>query len=181
MAVSTKARTVKPRNEITAEYVRSILAYDPNTGIFRWKNRSDVSACANQRFGKVAGFADKDGYTVIQIWTRRYCAHRLAWLVTTGAWPAKDIDHINGDRRDCRLANLREATRQQNLRNMKLRPNNKSGFKWVSWSKATKSWKAQIRDGNTNLYLGSFKTREEAHATACEAARKLHKEFARTN
>jgi hypothetical protein len=164
---------------LPVKLVRAILSYDPNTGILRWKKRKDIPAIADRRVGKIAGSLDKDGYTHVEIYDKRYPGHRIIWAIVTGRWPKKDIDHINGIRTDNRWNNLRLATRQQNLRNMKLRATNKSGFKWVSWCKATNSWKAQIRNGITNLHLGVFKTPEEAHAVARAKAEEFHKEFAR--
>ncbi len=167
------------RKELPIAFICVALAYCPDTGKFTWKDRPDIPPKAYRRRGKPAGTRNKDGHVVIEIAGFKYPAHRIAWATVTGVWPIKDIDHINGDRADNRWSNLREATRQENLRNMKRRPNNKSGFKWVSWCKATNSWKAQIRMLGTNRHIGCFKTPEEAHKAACEAAKKHHKEFAR--
>ncbi len=167
------------RKELPIEFIKAILNYNPSTGIFRWKKRSDISPKADHKANKIAGSIDKDGYICIQINKKRYGAHRLAWVIMTGTWPKHDIDHREPPRTDNRWNNLREATRRQNLRNMRKRPNNKSGFKWVSWCKIMKAWKAQIRNDKTNLYLGCYKTPEEAHAVACEAAQRLHENFAR--
>jgi hypothetical protein len=169
----TKAKTMD------IDFLRSILDYNTTTGQFTWKNRPDTPF-ANARVGKIAGSVNKDGHLVVQIKGLRWPAHRLAWAITHGEWPKGDIDHKFGDRSDNAIDNLRPATRRQNLRNMKLRSSNKSGFKWVSYSPQTKKkWRAQIRNDRTNIYLGSFDTPEEAHEVAKKKAVELHGEFAR--
>jgi HNH endonuclease len=114
---------------ITAERLRELLHYDPNTGEFRWR-----MAKKGTYAGAVAGRynTDGDGYRQIGINRRLYKKHRLAWFYMTGAWPRHEIDHINGDRGDNRFCNLREATASENRRNMRKRVNNTSGYKGVS-------------------------------------------------
>lgn len=88
-------------------------------------------------------------------------------------------DHINGDGLDNRRSNLRVASRQQNARNRRLRADNRSGLKGVSFDKKTKRWKAQINNDRKQIVLGYFDAPEQAHAAYCEAAKKYHGEFAR--
>ena len=145
MADKTIPQSRASRNDLTAAYVRSILDYDPETGWFRWKWRDDLRRCDNARCaGNVAGAQDGNGYHRIRIDGRRYKAHRLAWLIVTGAWPAEQIDHRNGVRDDNRVANLREATNRENGRNGRLPRNNTSGFKGVSWHRQSRRWQAYI-------------------------------------
>lgn len=169
------------RSDLTAEYVRSILHYDPETGVFVWKSRPDIRPSANaRREGKVAGCVDPYGYQRIGVDGHRYFGHRLAWLHTHGEWPKGQLDHIDGNRANNRIANLRIATTAQNAANSRAHRDNRSGFKGVSWSKVAKRWIAQISRAGQYRYLGYFDTPEEAHAAYCEAARELHGEFART-
>ena len=90
---------------LTAELARDVMDYDPDTGVFRWK-----ASRGARRAGAVAGHLASIGYWYIQVDGRHYLAHRLAWLITNGAFPADQIDHIDGDRANNRLANFREAT-----------------------------------------------------------------------
>jgi hypothetical protein len=90
--------------------VHELLSYEPRFGYFFWKiNRGSSKA------GDVAGSVCPDGYRLIKVDGKSYKAHRLAWLMTHGEWPAEQIDHINGVRTDNRIVNLREASKKQNL------------------------------------------------------------------
>lgn len=160
------------RKPPTAELVRELLIYNPETGVFTWRvNRGWLKA------GTVAGSPHRAGYTILGIALRMYRAHRIAWLYMTGKWPADAIDHINGIRDDNRWANLREATWQENLRSTKRRIDNTSGFKGVR--KEGTKWVASIYPNRKRIKLGTFDTPEEAHAAYCAAAEQLYGEFAR--
>lgn len=108
---------------ITAEYVRSILDYDPETGVFTWKHRDDVGKAWNTRYaGTIASSLEvrkRDGYKRIHISINKkfYRAHRLAYLIMTGEWPASTIDHKNGDASDNRWENIRLADFYQQNQN----------------------------------------------------------------
>lgn len=170
----------KPNNDLSFALVDSLVAYDPDTGEVRWKHRPDADPWWNGRHaGRLTKTKDKDGYNVIVINGRRYTLHRIAFLLMTARWPTDDIDHINGTRDDNRWVNLREATRAQNLWNMRLKASNTSGFKGVSWSKVMNKWLAQIRTPGTNRMLGYFATPEEAADAYRKAATELRGEFAR--
>ena len=154
---------------LTAERLREVLHYDPETGVFTWRVRA-----GHAKIGDVAGGYDGRGYRVIGVDGALYRAHRLAWLYTTGAWPADQIDHINGARDDNRFANLREATHRENGQNRTAHPFNTSGHPGVCWHKAAQKWMAQIRTSQKHRYLGLFSTPEEAAAAYVEAKRRLH-------
>lgn len=110
---------------LTKEYINECLTYEPNTGKFFWKKRplehfSSERQCKgfNTRYvGKEACHINYAGYLKVMIDHKTYRAHRLAWLITHGNWPKDQIDHIDRNRRNNRLANLREATQSQNLAN----------------------------------------------------------------
>lgn len=157
---------------ITPERLREVLYYDPETGTFTWK----VSYANGCKPGKVAGRIHK-GYRQICVDRRLYFAHRLAWLYQTGEWPKNQIDHINGVSSDNRFVNLREATNPQNQRNRPQLHRNTSGFKGVTRLRSGR-WQAQIGANRKKNYLGCFSTPEEAYAAYCDAAEKLHGEFA---
>ena len=156
--------------DLTAERLREILHYDPDTGIFtiavRLTNRTKV--------GGIAGCIDKSiGYRVVWIDGKSYRAHRLAWLYVYGKFPKKHIDHINGKKDDNRICNLREVTPFENAQN-KVRPqqNNSSGYLGVS--KNRKGWRARVTLHGEEFHIGTFQTKQEAHDAYLNAKRNLH-------
>jgi hypothetical protein len=168
---------------LDAEAVRQLLEYDPTTGEFTWiKREGDTRGVHiwNTRFaGKMAGRISSYGYREIAISSRLYKAHRLAWIYMTGEWPTDQIDHIDGDRLNNRLVNLRPATREQNAHNCRRHRDNKTGFKGVAFYKPTGKFHAVIASYGKKFSLGYFPTPEDAHAAYCIAAKRLHGEFAR--
>ena len=157
------------RPELTAEYLRSILSYDPETGIFTWKIGS-----ANQvKAGDIAGCPDGDGYLRIRVQSRLYRAHRLAWFYVYGEWPTDRIDHINRIRSDNRISNLRDVSQKQNLQNAGKYSHNTSGHSGVSWHKQSSKWRARIMHNQKHFHLGYFSILEEA-ISARKAAEKTY-------
>jgi hypothetical protein len=159
---------------LTAERLRRLLSYDPETGVFTWR-----SPGTGRRVSGIAGCLGGTGYWHINLDNRIYPAQRLAWLYQTGEWPAADIDHINRDRADNRWCNLRAATKSQNSSNRCADFNNTAGFKGVTWYKARRKWQAMITVNGKHIYLGVFDTPHQAYANYCLAARKHHGDFAR--
>jgi hypothetical protein len=104
---------------ITAERLRQLLHYDPERGVFTWLSRPAERSWNTRFAGTRAGTINGLGYVVIGILGRRYKAHRLAWLYVHGEWPGRELDHINCDKSDNRIANLRPATRSQNIARIK--------------------------------------------------------------
>lgn len=150
------------------------LSYDPSSGLFFWKiKRKKVNP------GDKAGSVDGKGYVKIVFRRKRFSAHRLAWIYFHGSINNdQHLDHINGNRSDNRMCNLRIATQLENVRNKKMQHNNKSGFKGVCRHKKNNNFVASIGVDNKNIHLGCFSTAEEAHAAYCEAATKLFGAFA---
>ncbi len=180
MAETRLPHRVHIRNPLSADYVRSALDYDPKTGVFRWKHRDDVPFSTNCRIvGRVAGSINTAGHRQIEIHSVPYLASYLAWLIMTGEWPVFQIDHKNTIYDDNTWRNLRTATISQNARNTKKKKTNTSGFKGVSWRKDGGYWRASIKKDGVQHRLGRFDTAEQAYAAYCEAARRLHGEFAR--
>ena len=157
----------------------ALLDYDPETGVFRHKRHIPPLA----EIGSVAGCIRDNRYRQINVNGRLYRAHRLAWFYMHRQWPPHDIDHINGNRDDNRIVNLRLATRSENLRNSGMRKDNTSGLKGVSWHAGAKKWVAQIKVEKTekSRYLGLFKTKEGAHAAYRAASAQYHGDFGRTD
>jgi hypothetical protein len=167
------------RLPLTLERLRTVIHYDPLTGVFEWTTQRN-----NHRAlpGTSAGhYKSKRKYVIIGIYHHNYFAHRIAWLYMTGEMPTCDIDHINGDRADNRWANLRLATRSQNNANAKRRADNTSGFKGVTFNKRRNGWQAQIKLTGRNYNLGCFITPEEAHAAYRVAAAERFGQFARAS
>src|SRR5262249_27119467 len=163
----------KVKLRLSAERLREVLHYCPETGLFYWlKSRGGASS------GTDAGTSHKYGYRCITIDGTRYYAHRLAWLYVHGEHPTGEIDHRNGSPSDNRIANLRQCSHGQNMRNA-ARRRNRSGFKGVCrWRR---KWKAQITVNGRNIHLGLFSTPQEAADAYVNAARLHYGEFARTN
>lgn len=130
------------------------------------------------RDGKRAGTLNRLGYVQIKMDGRLYLAHRLAWFLHYGYLPAKQIDHVNGNKADNRISNLRLASGSENLRNRGKPCNNTSGYKGVSWIAHYQKWQATIKFDGKNKYLGRFATREEAAEAYSKAALQHHGEFA---
>jgi hypothetical protein len=159
----------KPRNRelCSLEEAIELLQYDPSTGILTWRKDRAPSIKAGDRAGSI----NSHGYDQIIINGRAHLGHRLAWFLTHGRWPAAMIDHIDGDRWNNRLSNLREATSAQNQANRGARKDNKSGRRGVRFQKHSGKWAAQIQ-------IGSFDTMEEASAAYLRMAGICYGEFA---
>lgn len=166
-----------------ADYVRSILDYDPETGDFYWKTRPDATfRWWNALYaGKRAGHTNSAiGYWHITVKGRKVRAHHLAWLITTGEWPSKYIDHVNGITTDNRITNLRLADRDENLQNRPAQINNKSGWKGIWFDKRgrKKPWCASLTVSGRKIALGAHATPEAAHEAYRHAAIRFHGDFA---
>lgn len=156
---------------LTAERLREVLAYDPESGLFTWLIRPSMAV----RIGDVAGSLSDKGYLIIRINKQNYKGHRLAWLYIKGEWPVDQIDHINHVKSDNRVANLRAVTNAENGQNRD-RPhrNSKSGVRGVHYVAARDRWCASIRVSGRLRHVGHYKTAEEAHQAYLNAKAELH-------
>jgi hypothetical protein len=160
-------------NEL-ADVAHERLTYDPATGVFAWRSGSR----APRGF---AGTPTRQGYIQIQLMGKLYLAHRLAWLMTHGEWPPEDIDHINGDKADNRIANLRQASRSQNLANTRLRRDNRVGVKGVERTSRNvpRPFRAKVGIGGKYVIAPYRATLAEAAADYAQKAAEVYGEFAR--
>ena len=152
--------------------LKEALSYNPETGIFKWK-----TAGRRRNVGAEVGSWDMYGYKTIRLAKKSYKLHRLAWFYINGEWPKYDIDHINGIRHDNRIENLRDVPRKMNLENQKKlteRPT-RTGLMGAYFDSRKNMFYSRISHHDKSLYLGSFKTAEEAHNRYLEAKRELHK------
>lgn len=165
------------KNLPTHARLKEVLHYDPVLGLFWWKERP-VTTRHDRMFntkhsGQIAGTRSR-GYAVIKVDGEDIHAHRLAWFYMTGQWPAEEIDHRNGRRLDNAFDNLREATRSQNGAN---RSRQSEGLRGVS--KSGSKFRSRIKYEQTEEYLGTFDTEEEAHTAYAARAVQVFGEYAR--
>lgn len=165
---------------LTAEYVREILSYDPETGVLTWKQRADQGKAWNSRWaGKEAG-TDTNGYRYLIINCRHYAAHRVIWLMVTGEWPQEHLDHADLDRSNNRWINLREANRAENAANRRAHKDGLTAIKGVTWHAQRGKFYARINVNKRQISLGLHNTAEGAGRAYAAAAVKYNGEFART-
>jgi hypothetical protein len=152
-----------------------IIKYDPIHGVFIW-----IESRPRCKKGGIAGSLNKDGYLYICINGIRYSAQRLAWFIFYKEDPgAKQVDHINGDKLDNVIENLRLATQAENIRNRTHHKRSKLKIKGVSYDLLKQKYVARICINYKSIFLGYFPTPELAHMAYCKAAAELHGEFAR--
>jgi hypothetical protein len=146
------------------QHLRDSFTYYPETGtLIRNSN------------GKPMTGLDAYGYVQLGYRKKMYKAHRLIWAIVHGEFPCGHIDHINGNRSDNRISNLRVVTHQENGHNQqKMNKRNTSGYAGVCWHKRLSKWQAGICVDNSYLYLGVFPSAEEAHASYLAAKRIYH-------
>lgn len=164
----------KQNGEISHTRLRELLHYSPDTGSFIWKIATSNRGAVNS----VAGFLLNTGYRYITLDGQKYLAHRLAWFYVNGEWPSGDIDHIDRNRDNNAIANLRPATRSQNMSNGGVRKDSKSGYRGVTWHAQNKSWRATIQKDGKQHYLGCYKNVEDAAEAYRVAAIKIFGQFA---
>ena len=156
--------------------LNDIILYDEKQGDFTWKlNRGPIKA------GSKAGHIRGDGYVIVCINKKGYYGHILAWFLTYGYWPDFEIDHVDNNRSNNRLSNLREATVTQNKGNVGILPSNTSGFKGVSFDASRSRYRAQIYINGTRKRLGDFKDPIQAAMSYDEYAIRHWGQFAKTN
>ena len=155
---------------LTCDILRKFVNYDPITGSLTWRLRATRAAQIGNSIGTVVGTLPDKGYIVITLFGVTYQAHRLAWLHYYGQFPDKQIDHIDHNRTNNSITNLRETSLHTNMKNKSLYTTNTTGYSGVTPHGA--SWLARIGVNGTKVLLGAFRTFDEAVA-ARKAAEKL--------
>lgn len=165
---------------LTQEKLKEILNYDPETGLFKWKERTWLEGkqkTFNVRFsGKIAGSLSNSGYLQIGINNKDYLCHRLAWFYIHGYWPKDYIDHIDRNKTNNKISNLRLATNSENSQNIvKCHPNNKySKLLGAHYDKRRNLYYSVIVINKKRNWIGWFKTAIEAHNAYVIEKRKIH-------
>jgi hypothetical protein len=162
--------------KLSIAFLKEILSYDAGSGHFTYKVKR-----GRMNPGDRAGSVDMNGYCGILINKKEYKQHRLAWFYVYGEWPDGDIDHINGDRTDNRIANLRPATDALNTLNKSWESCNRAGFRGVSWHKTERSkgkWRVRITANGVRKSIGNFDSLEEAISARICAENEFYGEFA---
>ena len=149
-------------SKLSLEKVQSLLDYNPETGVFRWK----ISTSNCIKVGQIAGnvFTPSKGihYRQTSLYGKKYSLHRLAWFMYYGKWPEYNIDHINGDGLDNRISNLRDVPQTINGKNCRFSKNNTSGATGVNWYKRDSVWESFVHVNRKKIFLGRFKDFNEA-------------------
>lgn len=178
---------------IIPKELSTLIKYNPETGGLAWRNRTSDMFNSGKRSKEAkasifnAHYADKpalsnktsEGYLAGTLKKKHLKAHRVAWAIFYGEWPEGIIDHINGDRTDNRICNLRVVTTSQNMMNSDKRAMCSSAFKGVKRDRS--SWVASIQSANKPIHIGSFQSEHTASIAYDMFASVLHGEFARPN
>jgi hypothetical protein len=159
------------KNLPSIEYLHKRLRYEPETGKLFWRDCEDMPKHWRSRFAGKEAFTPKTGHGYLhgRLAGKKIYAHRMVWAIYYGEWPQEQLDHINGDRADNRIFNLREVSNTENAKNRGLMSNNKSGVCGVYWCKANQNWTASVKINGKNKHLGSFSDISEAKAARAKA------------
>ena len=164
----------EPKNTLSVDVLNKLFSHDAKTGDLRWRvDRGRVSA------GIRAGCINTEGYRVVGYLGVQYRVHRIIWAMHYGEWPNHQIDHIDGNKLNNAINNLRACDYDGNARNVSKKAK-QSSSKHKGVDRHRGRWRARIRTGDgKRLDLGYFRTEEEAAAAYADAAGKFHGEFAR--
>lgn len=170
MGWTTRKRRLESKGEQGVNYYERI-SYNPENGEFRWAI-SDRGIAK----GRLAGCVSRAGYLVIKVNRKQVRANRLAIFLSNGEWPAGEVDHINGDKLDNRLENLRVTDRAGNSQNRRKahRDHHSCGLQGVAWNKQHRRWQAKIMANKVRYHIGYYNDPAVAHQAYLEAKSRLH-------
>lgn len=153
----------------SVEVLHNHFDYDPEIGTLRSKSDRRTGG-----IGAILGCQDGHGYLVTSLFRKPLKVHRLVWALAHGSWPKGLIDHINGNKSDNRLSNLRCVNHAQNKQNLSKPANNTSGYLGVSFHKKSGRWAANIKVDGRSHYLGLHDTPQRASDAYQRAKSSLH-------
>lgn len=159
-ADNNSAESGVKKSNLSVDTVRNMFDYNPDTGIFTWKNPTSKRVSVGQR----AGVVSQNGRRYIGVLGEHISAHRLAWFYVHGVWPVSNLAQLDGNYDNCSLVNLREETPGETARKAIMRCTNRSGARGVSWKADKKLWQATITRHGQRVFLGTFDTVDEAAA-----------------
>lgn len=156
--------------KFSLDLLREFIHYDSESGLFTWIKKPARKIIVGTEAGR-----ELRGYRKIRLANEEYFSHRLAWLYVHGTWPEHVIDHINGNGKDNRIANLRDVPQQMNAQNMRApMASGTTGLQGVSWDKSRKLFKASLTIGPVQKTVGRFPVAEDAHQAYLQAKREFH-------
>lgn len=159
--------------DLTAERLRELLHYDPETGVFT-RIKKCATGANRKPLGEVNSIPSSNGYLRVGVDGVRHYAHRLAFLFMKGEWPRHQVDHKNRIRTDNRWRNLRQATAYQNMQNLVVSKKSISGTKGVTWHKSREKWRVRFRFNGAMIHVGYFSDLSDACARYREEIIKYH-------
>lgn len=141
--------------------IRRRIGYEPDTGKFFWK--VTIGGRGSKAGSEMVGRINGRGYQDIGVNGKRYLLHRVAWFLTHDEWPLH-IDHIDHNRLNNKLCNLRSVSNADNMCNKGMSPRNKSGVTGVDWYKRDQKWRVQIAKDGKHVWIGCFESLLDAIA-----------------
>jgi len=154
---------------IPIEILREIFSYDPTSGALIWQKK----VASKVVVGTAAGCMRPDGYLCVRCFGCLMLVHRVVWAMHHGYWPPIEVDHINGIKSDNRIENLRKTTIKQNRQNSKLRWDNSTGEKGITFYPDRGTYLVRIQ----NRYIGRFRSKEDAVDARLREEEKSYGEF----
>ena len=170
MATALFLKDKKMSKELTQDALVDALEYTPETGVFTWRKKIAHKVVIGARAGQLK----PNGYRQIGIYGKRYPEHRLAILYTQGAWPADEVDHIDGNPSNNALSNLRTCSHAENHQNRSMPSHNRSGLQGVTWHRQKRLWRASVVLEGKHTHVGLFTDKSEAYEAYLKAKAQLH-------
>ena len=158
---------------LTQQRLKEVVTFDDTTGIFIRKLKAKRAV-----IGRTLGYKKSNGYIALSIDGQKYFAHRLAWLYVYGEFPKNDIDHIDGNRTNNKIENLRDVPRTENLQNIKIaKSHNKSTGILGAYLHTSGKFMSRIKVNKKDIYLGLFESAEQANQAYLKAKQQFHKGY----
>lgn len=168
--------------QLSPEEIRGLFDLNVETGELTWK----ATTSRGQHTQRAAGSSHRLGYRQVKTGKKSYLVHRVVWAIVYGEWPSKPVDHIDGNKANNAVANLRLVTAGQNMQNRAVKGvKTVSGLAGASYVPGTirrrECWEARIKVNGVSKHLGRFKSPEDAHYAYITAKTQVHPYFSRTS